>query len=80
MEATKRRRYRGPRRTLLNLSEAAEVVGISGYTLASWARRGLVPVIRLEGGERKSRLYFRREDVERIAEPRLLNDEPNGGT
>jgi DNA-binding transcriptional MerR regulator len=62
-------------RTLLTVGEAAQEIGISGYTLTPWARRGLVPAIRLQGENgRRSRIYFRRADVARVATPRRLNE------
>lgn len=44
----------------LNLSEAAEMLGVHPSTVRSWADRGYLPVQRTQGGHRR----FRREDVE----------------
>ncbi len=41
---------------MLNIAEAAEVVGVHKNTLRSWADKGLVPHVKLPSGYRRFRL------------------------
>ena len=38
---------------LLNVSEAADVLGVSAASLRKWSDQGLVPVYRTPGGQRR---------------------------
>ena len=55
MEATQR---------FLNVSEAAEFMGVSAASLRKWSDEGLVPVYRTPGGQRR----FSADDLARFLE------------
>ena len=55
MEATQR---------FLNVSEAADFLGVSAASLRKWSDEGLVPVYRTPGGQRR----FAAEGLERVLE------------
>lgn len=55
MEATQR---------FLNVSDAAEFLGVSAASLRKWSDEGLVPVYRTPGGQRR----FSAEDLARFLE------------
>ena len=61
-------RRRAPRRTLIGLAEAAELLDVSPRTLRRWVKAGRLPVTRLPSGRYKVAL----EDIERIAETTLI--------
>ena len=52
---------------LLNLSEAAEMTGVSGFTLRRWAKLGRVGVVRLS----KRAIRFRSSDLEALVKEHL---------
>jgi len=44
-----------PMKRLLSVSEAAQVFGLSPYTLRAWVQQGKVPVVRLDSAVRIDR-------------------------
>lgn len=42
-----------PSQKFLNVSEAADVLGVSAASLRKWSDQGLVPVFRTPGGQRR---------------------------
>jgi excisionase family DNA binding protein len=53
-------------RTLLTISEAAEMLAVDTRTMRRYANDGKIPVIVLPRGQRR----FRLSDVEKILEPK----------
>jgi excisionase family DNA binding protein len=56
-----------PTAELLDRYQAEDYLNVSGSTLEKWVRAGLLPVIRL-GGQPRSRLRFRRSDLDAFIE------------
>ena len=57
----------------LNVSEAAEFLGVSAASLRKWSDQGLVPVYRTPGGQRR----YSPEDLEQfLASMRQPSPEP----
>jgi len=56
-----------PTAELLDRYQAEDYLNVSGSTLEKWVRAGLLPVIRL-GGQPRSRLRFRRADLDAFIE------------
>jgi excisionase family DNA binding protein len=52
---------------LLNLQEAADLTGMSGFTLRRWAKLGRVGVVRLS----KRAIRFRQTDLETLVRTHL---------
>lgn len=49
---------------LLTVDEVAKIARASRVTVYSWAKNGLIPVIRrLPQNNKRARIFFRREDV-----------------
>lgn len=53
-----------PNQKFLNVSEAADVLGVSAASLRKWSDQGLVPVYRTPGGQRR----YSPEDLDRFLE------------
>ena len=53
-----------PMKRLLNVGEAATYLGVSAASLRSWSDKGLVPVYRTPGGQRR----YSRDDLDRFIE------------
>jgi len=49
---------------VLNIAEAASILGVHKNTLRTWADRGIVPHIKLPSGYRR----FRQSEMRRMAE------------
>jgi excisionase family DNA binding protein len=56
-----------PTAELLDRYQAEDYLNVSGSTLEKWVRAGLLPVVRL-GGQPRSRLRFRRVDLDAFIE------------
>ena len=52
---------------LLDRYQAEDYLNVSGSTFEKWVRAGLLPVIRL-GGQPRSRMRFRRADLDAFIE------------
>lgn len=54
---------------LLNVSEAAGYLGVSAASLRKWSDRGLVPVYRTPGGQRRYSLNDLEEFIASMRQP-----------
>ena len=60
-----------PQPVLLTVDEVAILLNVAPSTVRRFRRDGLLPVIKL-GGQTKSRIRFRRTDVEALIEAGLI--------
>ena len=58
---------------LLAAHEAAAFLNIKPATLYDWAKKGIVPHIRILAGKKRPLLRFRRDDLLRFIESRVRN-------
>ena len=58
--------------SLLAVDEAAAVFRIKTATLYDWAKKGVVPHVRILAGRRRPVIRFRREDLARFIENRTV--------
>ena len=63
---------------LLAAHEAARLLNIKPATLYDWAKKGLVPHIRILAGKKRPVLRFRREELLQFIEKRARNDSISG--
>jgi excisionase family DNA binding protein len=59
---------------LLNVGQAADYVGVSAASLRNWSNRGLVPVYRTPGGQRR----FSTDDLDEFMRSMRQAPESNG--
>ena len=58
---------------LLSAHEAAAFLNIKSATLYDWAKKGVVPHIRILAGKKRPLLRFRRDDLLQFIESRVRN-------
>jgi excisionase family DNA binding protein len=63
----------------LNVSEAAELLGVSAASLRKWSDQGLVPVYRTPGGQRRYSLADLEEFLASMRQPAINKAVPRYG-
>lgn len=79
MEAETQKQAASPAQRFLNVSDAAELLGVSAASLRKWSDQGLVPVYRTPGGQRRYSLADLEEFLASMRQPAINQAIPRYG-